>query len=404
MPDPRPTACPHCNEPLFPVDPESPSSETLSPLPQNSAITIWHATPDRRIFHLRGGKGFPIIFSVIWLTIVAFISAGMVTGAKFDGDARVGAAILGAFWIIGFVLIYVGVRHRYLRITVLLERNRLVIERNLLGWKSAEETSLEGVGVADLVVAYEQNYQPVFAVRVSGVEKKIQFGAPLEIADKNWLVDEINGFLAGRLPGTTGDDEPNDLTHASSQELESIIGNAGVSVNRPNDDTLILLCRASQLPCSARVAIAVACAGFAGAWYAGVSIFLTQAVQTPFPMNIAIGLFMMPFLFAGLIPLGIAAATLWGQVQVEVGPREVVGSVGVGRFAIKRRLPTRDIDFVGANGGEDNRRWRSRPATTAANCVVRAGTKSIPLWTPSSPRTCRAIAELIRRQLPHMGV
>ena len=169
----------------------------LSPLPYGSAIEIWLATPERRLFHItRGRHGFQGAFAALWLTVVLCMTVSIVNQPRKAGDDPVvAAAAMAAFWLAGFAMLFAGVRHRHLKTTVLLERDRLVVARNLFGWESVDETSLAGASAADLVVAYEENYKPVFAVRVQGGERKIQFGAALETFDKNWLVDEINGFL-----------------------------------------------------------------------------------------------------------------------------------------------------------------------------------------------------------------
>src|SRR5215207_3819909 len=173
------------------------SDVPLSPLPYGSAIEIWLATPERRLFHItRGRHGFQGAFAALWLTVVLCMTVNIFNQPRKAGDdPTVAAASMAVFWLAGFAMLFAGVRHRHLKTTVLLERDRLVVARNLFGWESVDETSLAGASAADLVVAYEENYKPVFAVRVKGVERKIQFGAALETADKNWLVDEINGFL-----------------------------------------------------------------------------------------------------------------------------------------------------------------------------------------------------------------
>jgi hypothetical protein len=400
MPEERPSACPFCAEPLFSVEVDD---MLLTPLPHRSDIEICQATPDRRIFRLRYSRGGSLIFfAVCWLAIVALFTGGLLFGAKKpEGDAVVAVLVTVLFWVIGFGLLFVGLRQRFLKVTILLERDRLVVERDLFGWKSADTASLLGVAAADLVVAYEENYKPVFAVRVNGVERKIQFGAGLQTPDKNWLVDEINGFLGGRLAADdAASDESPDLREASDEELESVLTKAGVMIVRTDAGGLQFTRRAFELPPGGRMIIAIVCTIFAGGWYAFIAYWLGSRIAGPFPVNLVFAVFSIPFLIGGLMPLGVAALALWGEARVEVGRTEVVSRLGSGRICVTRRLRTSEIDFVGAEGDEDNPRWRSRPQRTTALCKIRAGAKSLTLWVASTPQTCFALAELIRRRLP----
>lgn len=184
------------------TDSAEPRNEVpLSPLLYGSAIEVRLATDDLRVFHIRGvRKRAPWIFAVAWLAFVAFMTVNILRdGGKPGDDQFVAASSMIVFWVAGFAMLFAAVRQRHLKTDVLLQPDRLVVRRDLFGWKSIHETSLAGTTKADLVVAYEENYQPVFAVRVQGRERKIQFGAALETADKNWLVDEINSFLHRRL-------------------------------------------------------------------------------------------------------------------------------------------------------------------------------------------------------------
>lgn len=222
--------CPFCGLSLrITDDPREEAPPSASPLPFNSSIEIWQSTPDRRIFHLRGGRNSPLgIFACVWLAFIAFATANMIAkGAQHGNHLARDLAFMSIFWAVGFFMLFAYLRQRYLKSNILLERDRLLVEKNLFGWKSVAETSLTGVSTADLVVAYEENYKPVFAVRVTGVERKIQFGAALDIPDKNWLVDEINGFLRRVLPPAESTEEPKDEF-------------AGVSPDRRREDSLAL--------------------------------------------------------------------------------------------------------------------------------------------------------------------
>ncbi|HVJ83867.1 MAG TPA: hypothetical protein VNC50_22565, partial [Planctomycetia bacterium] len=220
--------------------------------------------------------------------------------------------------------------------------------------------------------------------------------------DKNWLVDEINCFLSRRLRNAKVGEraEPDDSRTASDSELESTLAAVGVTVTRPEEGTLRLSRKAMDLPAGGGAIVAAMCAGFAGLWYATLFTFFRFGIESPFPMNVALALFSIPFIVGGLMPLAVAALALRGTSVLDVGPEEIVSRIGVGRFGYTRRLPTAEIDFVGADGDEDNPRWRDRPKNASAKFVVRAGGKSISAWYATSPATCRALAELIRRRLP----
>jgi hypothetical protein len=232
----RDDACPSCGE--RPAAPCTDRDLLALSRPLGTAIEIWEATPDRRIFHLRRGRGgFFLFFAAAWLALTIFAASANLPGRRIGNNVLPNASFVALFWLAGLALMFTALRQRFLRTTVLLERERLLVERNLFGWKSVAETPLAEASMADLVVAYEENYKPVFAIRLGGVERKIQFGASLEIADKNWLVDQINGFLAGKLNPATPRNGPSHQ-QTPEAELKAQLVSAGLKVERPDEKTL----------------------------------------------------------------------------------------------------------------------------------------------------------------------
>jgi hypothetical protein len=173
-----------------------------------------------------------------------------------------------------------------------------------------------------------------------------------------------------------------------------------VRVVRSDTDTLQLTRRAFELPPGGAVIAAVFCALFAGGWYAYFAFMFGNRIAGPFPADLVFAFFTMMILLVGFMPLGVASLALWGEARVDVGRTEIVSRVSIGRFGITQQVRTSDVEFVGAEGDQDNPRWRSPPQRTIALCKVRAGAKTISLWIASTPPTCFALAELIRRRLP----
>jgi hypothetical protein len=140
----------------------------------------------------RGRKLF--FFGAVWL----IFTGGFTVSAIFsDNQYNLLASILilGVFWAFGLGMLYIWFRARFGKTYVLVERDRLVIKFELLGREKFREYTLDEESEAELVVSYEDNRHPVYAVSVCTTTRDAKFGTFLSDETKEWLVARIDRHL-----------------------------------------------------------------------------------------------------------------------------------------------------------------------------------------------------------------
>ncbi len=173
------------------------------PLPPKSRIEVVESTPDRRvIFVPAGGKGTGAIgfFAAVWngfmlLFTSAVLLAGNQANQKNAPPWYVIVPFLGLFWSVGLGFLYFWIRMKFTRTFLLLESDRLIVQRLLFGRRKMTETFVGPETHASLTVSYEQNEQPVYCIEINGTNRTEKFGVALSDREKNWFVDSINNFL-----------------------------------------------------------------------------------------------------------------------------------------------------------------------------------------------------------------
>ena len=173
------------------------------PNPSDRQVEIIERSADRLVVHLpptTAGSGGIGCFALIWNGFMTVFTTIVIIALR---DARrfemFVLLFLSAFWLVGILLLVVWVRMRFTRYYLLLEKDRLVIQRKLIGTSNLELT-LNTASKATLEESYAVNDVPVYAVTVHGAGRKESFGTGLPPTDKEFLAQEINSFL-GVNPG-----------------------------------------------------------------------------------------------------------------------------------------------------------------------------------------------------------
>src|SRR5262249_3266273 len=133
-------------------------------------------------------NGFMCLFTVPW-------GFGMFQQGNDAPPLLVMVGFLGLFWAVGLGIAAFWAKLKYERTFLLLDRDRLVIQRVLFNRKRLEETHLTSDSRAALVESYQQNDNPVYRIEVQGSLRAAKFGTALADSEKDWVVDRINDFL-----------------------------------------------------------------------------------------------------------------------------------------------------------------------------------------------------------------
>jgi len=165
------------------------------------------AGPHRLVIHIPPGSNRNVrslgCFGFVWLSITGAISGGILAAslnqAKLElGPLLFGIAFMSIFWAVGILMLYFWARGRFSKTSVLIEPDRLVWQLELFGRQKFKEYMLTPESRASLEVAYTQNNVPVYKVAITTAGRPTSFGTFLDRAEKRWLKDRINRFLAAR--------------------------------------------------------------------------------------------------------------------------------------------------------------------------------------------------------------
>jgi len=144
---------------------------------------------------------FLMVFGLIWVGFVAFMTVGMITGdVSMEGGGEAPSWLVGLFiipfWAIGLGVGYTGLRMSYTELLVRVDEKQVVLTRRFFKKMWDKSFPREQVGRVHLSVAYQQNNSPVYQIEIDNREgKNIKFGSSLKTDEKRWLLGELQGFL-----------------------------------------------------------------------------------------------------------------------------------------------------------------------------------------------------------------
>lgn len=216
--------CPHCGrwmsvlelEPSASI-PAAPMAASFStngeplPMPVGSRIEVVERA-GTRMWRLpaKGGFNFLTVFALFWLAISLMALLFTLFGKSPGGTDVI--LFAGTFVIIGWVILFFGIKLSHTEHWLLLNDEALTHESRLL-WR-AQRRLFERDGLTDiaLVVAYEENYQPVHSIQITGRCGKSRFGVTLTVEEKAWLLSDLRRALRWKDPtatsATTADEAP----------------------------------------------------------------------------------------------------------------------------------------------------------------------------------------------------
>jgi hypothetical protein len=431
------------------------------PQPATGIIRVHQATADRLVLDIPPGKGSGGIgcFAIVWNGFMTVFTTLMIL-APNQNNEKPGVGLflfLSLFWLIGLGFIYAWVKLRFERCFLLVDRDRAVLRRMLLGRQRQKELELDDSSRAQLTSAYEQNDQPVYRVTIVGAGgKKLQFGTTLAPTEKDWCVDAINALIApasispvpsvksgpliceacgavlpvdafrtneGNVICPACEHQQQILPSGSAREATSeVLDDAPLPEELPgvvtmleeSPDRLGLRLGVTEYAALRGIVAAVA-GGFAAFWYfVSLSALATKLWQGWNPAGAFDWfevLFTIPFLLAGFMPLGLALLALFGRITTWVDRDRLTVRVHVGPLGKKWSMATPDITAVRITNRNDfpsnaqNPRIANRnpPGTPAMelNCgaAAFAGSRLLIMTLAHKPVTARFVVEKVRTWL-----
>lgn len=431
-----------------PYDGNNPEDFSLPPLPKKSKIQVIQATPHQRVFYIPGGKARSVgMFALMWNGFMAVFTTFIIVAAladqkKDDFPIFIFGGFISLFWAVGLGFAYWWVRAKFLRLFVMLETERLVIQRILFGRKKTEETDLNEHSRAELVEAYRENKRPVYRIEIVGSNRTAQFGTALGRDEKNWLVDRINEFLhpygtssSKVIPAkfciqcgaSLADVKPDSAdgsqvcpqcgeTVAAQDDNASVEAQLMANVDtaeltQPEDVTID-----QQQPDHLRFHLPM-CSNAKVSWIIAAiavtfgTIFLGAAGSNFFEGNFHVFkiLFFLPFFMGGLVPISIGLLALRGRITVDLTVQRIKVRYHLGLLGKSKEIATNqitDVRLVAGKESDDRIRRRSGQSQQIdlTTCVVKSSQRTLPLTLIHEKPTARFVTQLVRRQLREMGV
>jgi hypothetical protein len=424
------------------VPPTDPGGERreLPPLPPKSRIRVVESSAERLVLYIPGGGTAAVgigcfaffwnVFMVVFTSISVF---GAMGGGKGNAFPELGlAAFLCLFWAVGLGMAWFWMRMKFERTFLLAERQRLVLQKVLFNRKRVDQAVLTRESRAELVESYQQNDQPVYRIEVRGRERTVKFGTSLSDAEKDWLVDRLNDFFAIGAAANSDDattptsadptDDGDQAAGLAEPPLPSIAGTRLTAADLPSECAIrvvldspaeLRFCLAAAQNRTAKWVVAGFCLLFSLCWYGFILGDLLKNLHEPAGpfawIQILFALFLVPFLVAGLFPLGFGLMALFGAITVHLTRETLSCRWSLGPIGWTKRLPTAAISLVRVESG-DNRNSRTRQTgrtrgnqTSQRACIVWAGDKRIPLTLLHDDDVMVQVAMLVRTKLNEMG-
>ena len=166
------------------------------------------STPSSTVWNIpaNGKLGFFMFFGTFWCLITGLVSGGflftVLTGGKIEGDMPQWLLIpfFGIFWIVGLVMLSMGVREKWLRHRLTVAAGELVLRREMFGRHREKTLAVADITSVEQKEFYQKNYQPVHGIEIKASSGKLRFGSTLTPEEKAWLIADLREVVFGSAP------------------------------------------------------------------------------------------------------------------------------------------------------------------------------------------------------------
>jgi hypothetical protein len=183
-------------------------SDEIPSLPGQSRIELVESTDERLVLDIRPGNerttrmGWGVLVGVIFVCylsqphVLAHFRRGQVPDLS---RLKLYLYFAGCWVIVVWGLAY-WVRLHFEFTRLLIERDRVVVERVLFGWTRMEEVTFATAPCALILDSFRGKFFPNHLVGIVGQNVRVTFGRMLTDIEKEWLVTRINRFFHAGKP------------------------------------------------------------------------------------------------------------------------------------------------------------------------------------------------------------
>ncbi len=203
--------CPHCGHSASMSEwhQKAASEEEL----QRNPISIVDTPPGTKITHFQtadgdlgldiprtGKSGGLLFFAAFWLLISLPLFLIFASVAVKQGGGAIGGGLLASiFPVVGFGMLYFGMRMKYSQHRIFVDPTRLVYQTEFFNSKKVHQFDVASIRSVMQKVFYTQNYQPVYGIEIVGNDNKtLKFGTQISPEEKRWIVWLLREALAAR--------------------------------------------------------------------------------------------------------------------------------------------------------------------------------------------------------------
>ena len=361
-----------------------------------------------------------LVFALFW-NVIAWVLAGAALYTAFQAGVGWGLGGKGNGPVPAFVLGFVGLfpaigaglavwwaKLQFTRTLLFAEPGRVAVRTEWFGRERTRTANLLPGDRADLEVAFEENDEPRYRVRVGPKAEKartVAFGGHLAEADVKWLAAAVNRAVRAEDPDAVGDELPK-----GPPVLVSV-----AATDAPHPHVTVGLDRAGRAtvtvpafpgwPPGKRVGVAFGVC-FAVVWWTIVG-FTTARDLAEFRRNGDWSglLFQAPFVLAGLALVSGLIAVCRATVRTTVGETFLAVRWGTGALGYTHKVPRAKVAdvVIWENFGTTTTAAGTRKDPAAAVKVTGDGGNHLPLSIGGGREVAAAVAGRVRRELDRAG-
>ncbi len=183
------------------------SDETPSP-PAQSRIELVESTGERLVLEIQPGNGrttrmgWAVLAGVIFVCYLSqpHLFPNFKPGQAADLSRAKFYLYFAASWVIVVWGVAYWARLQFECTRLLIERDRVAVERVLFGWTRSEEVTFATAPCALVLEAFRGKFFPNQIVGIVGPNIRVTFGRMLTDTEKEWLVRRINRFFRAGEP------------------------------------------------------------------------------------------------------------------------------------------------------------------------------------------------------------